>query len=86
MELAEKLGISYAMLFMPTVPAPDDPPIPDLRTFESAHLPFPLARRLMRGFDAIVGVPLHTGVDYPYVIPICQSLIFGNIEKELYET
>jgi hypothetical protein len=25
--------------------------------FESAHLPFPLARRLMRGFDAIVGVP-----------------------------
>src|SRR5271155_2114254 len=27
--------------------------------FESAHLPFPLARRLMRGFDAIVGVPLH---------------------------
>ena len=28
--------------------------------FESAHLPFPLARRLMRGFDAIVGVPLHT--------------------------
>jgi hypothetical protein len=28
--------------------------------FESAHLPFPLARRLMRGLDAIVGVPLHT--------------------------
>jgi hypothetical protein len=28
--------------------------------FESAHLPFPLARRLMRGFEAIVGVPLHT--------------------------
>jgi hypothetical protein len=24
--------------------------------FESAHLPFPLASRLMRGFDAIVGV------------------------------
>jgi Zn-dependent peptidase ImmA (M78 family)/DNA-binding XRE family transcriptional regulator len=32
MALAEKLGISYAMLFMPTVPAPDDPQIPDLRT------------------------------------------------------
>ena len=28
--------------------------------FESAHLPFPLARRLMRGFDSIVGVPLDT--------------------------
>jgi hypothetical protein len=27
--------------------------------FESAHLPFLLARRLMRGFDSIVGVPLH---------------------------
>jgi len=24
--------------------------------FESAHLPFPLAARLMRGFGAIVGV------------------------------
>ena len=29
-----------------------------LGRFESAHLPFPLARRRMRGFDAIVGVPL----------------------------
>jgi hypothetical protein len=27
--------------------------------FESAHFPFPLARRLMRGLDAIVGVPFH---------------------------
>jgi hypothetical protein len=27
--------------------------------FESAHLPFRLARRLMRGFNAIVGVPLY---------------------------
>ena len=33
--------------------------------FESAHLPFPLARRLMRGFDAIVGVPLHTADEIP---------------------
>ncbi len=32
MALAEKLGISYAMLFMPTVPAPENLPIPDLRT------------------------------------------------------
>jgi Zn-dependent peptidase ImmA (M78 family) len=30
--LAEKLGISYAMLFMPEVPPPDTPNIPDLRT------------------------------------------------------
>src|ERR1035437_7828835 len=30
--LAEKLGISYPMLFMPTVPPPDIPVIPDLRT------------------------------------------------------
>ena len=28
--------------------------------FESAHLPFPLAGWLMRGFGSIVGVPLHT--------------------------
>jgi hypothetical protein len=28
--------------------------------FESAHLPFPLAGRLMRGFGSIVGVSLHT--------------------------
>ena len=27
--------------------------------FESAHLPFPLARRLMRDFGSIVGVPFH---------------------------
>jgi hypothetical protein len=28
--------------------------------FESAHLPFPLAGRLMRGFGSIVGVSLQT--------------------------
>jgi hypothetical protein len=28
--------------------------------FESAHLPFPLAGRLMRDLGSIVGVPLHT--------------------------
>ena len=27
--------------------------------FESPHLPFPLARQLMRDFGSIVGVPLH---------------------------
>ena len=35
--------------------------------FESAHVPFPLAGRLMRGFSAIVGVPFrvvsHTAQD-----------------------
>jgi hypothetical protein len=31
-----------------------------LSRFESAHLPFPLTGRLMRGFDSIVGEPLHT--------------------------
>jgi Zn-dependent peptidase ImmA (M78 family) len=45
MLLAEKLGISYAMLFMPTVPPPDTPTIPDLRTisgepFENPSLDF----------------------------------------------
>jgi hypothetical protein len=30
------------------------------RRFESAHLPFSLAGRLMRDFGSIVGVPLHT--------------------------
>jgi hypothetical protein len=28
--------------------------------FESSHLPFPLARRLMRDFSSIVGISLHT--------------------------
>jgi hypothetical protein len=28
--------------------------------FESTHFPLLLARRLMRDFDSIVGVPLHT--------------------------
>jgi Zn-dependent peptidase ImmA (M78 family) len=41
MALAEKLGISYAMLFMPTVPAPDDPPIPDLRTVSGHRIKNP---------------------------------------------
>jgi Zn-dependent peptidase ImmA (M78 family) len=40
-ELAEKLGISYAMLFMPTVPPPDDPSIPDLRTLTGHRLTNP---------------------------------------------
>jgi hypothetical protein len=31
-----------------------------LRRFESAHLPLPLTGRLMRGFNSIVGEPLHT--------------------------
>ncbi len=39
--LAQKLGISYAMLFMPEVPAPDDPPIPDLRTVSGHRLKNP---------------------------------------------
>ena len=38
MSLAQKLGISYAMLFMPTVPPPDNPPIPDLRTLSGQQL------------------------------------------------
>jgi Zn-dependent peptidase ImmA (M78 family) len=37
-ELAEKLGVSYAMLFMPTVPPPDTPTIPDLRTLDGQPL------------------------------------------------
>jgi Zn-dependent peptidase ImmA (M78 family)/transcriptional regulator with XRE-family HTH domain len=41
MELADKLGISYAMLFMPTVPPPDNPPIPDLRTLSGQQLTNP---------------------------------------------
>jgi len=39
--LAEKLGISYAMLFMPTVPPPDIPVIPDLRTVSGQRLTNP---------------------------------------------
>ena len=39
--LAQKLGISYAMLFMPVVPPPDDPPIPDLRTVSGQQLTNP---------------------------------------------
>jgi Zn-dependent peptidase ImmA (M78 family) len=41
MAIAQKLGISYAMLFMPTVPPPDNPPIPDLRTFNGQQLTNP---------------------------------------------
>ncbi len=41
MALAEKLGISYAMLFMPNVPAPDDLPIPDLRTVSGRRIKNP---------------------------------------------
>jgi transcriptional regulator with XRE-family HTH domain len=41
MALAQKLGISYAMLFMPTVPPPDNPPIPDLRTINGQQLENP---------------------------------------------
>lgn len=36
--LADKLGISYAMLFMPTVPPPDVLAIPDLRTIGGHRL------------------------------------------------
>jgi Zn-dependent peptidase ImmA (M78 family) len=39
--LAEKLGISYAMLFMPAVPPPDTPTIPDLRTISGQSLKNP---------------------------------------------
>ena len=39
--LAEKLGISYAMLFMPRVPDPDTPLIPDLRTISGQRLKNP---------------------------------------------
>lgn len=39
--LAEKLGISYAMLFMPNVPGPDDAPIPDLRTVSGQRMKNP---------------------------------------------
>jgi hypothetical protein len=35
-------------------------PLGVLSRFESAHLPFPLTGRLMRGFESIVGVSLHT--------------------------
>jgi hypothetical protein len=41
MAIAQKLGISYAMLFMPTVPPPDNPPIPDLRTLTGQQLKNP---------------------------------------------
>jgi hypothetical protein len=38
--------------------------------FESAHLPFPLASQLMRGFGSIVGVPVdivsHMAEDVSY--------------------
>jgi Zn-dependent peptidase ImmA (M78 family) len=40
-DLAQKLGISYAMLFMPIVPPPDNPPIPDLRTLSGHQLTNP---------------------------------------------
>jgi hypothetical protein len=40
--------------------------------FESAHLPFPLACRLMRGFDSIVGVSLYT-VSY-----IAEDALYGS--------
>jgi Zn-dependent peptidase ImmA (M78 family) len=40
-ELAEKLGISYAMLFMPKEPKPDIPSIPDLRTLNGQQLARP---------------------------------------------
>ena len=39
--LADKLGISYAMLFMPAVPPPDVPSIPDLRTVTGHRLTNP---------------------------------------------
>jgi Zn-dependent peptidase ImmA (M78 family) len=39
--LAQKLGISYAMLFMRTVPPPDNPPIPDLRTLNGQRIKNP---------------------------------------------
>src|SRR5580692_12563969 len=39
--LAQKLGVSYAMLFMPLVPPPDNPPIPDLRTINGQQLKNP---------------------------------------------
>jgi Zn-dependent peptidase ImmA (M78 family) len=39
--LAEKLGVSYAMLFMPEVPPPDNPNIPDLRTISGQQLTNP---------------------------------------------
>jgi Zn-dependent peptidase ImmA (M78 family) len=41
MTIADKLGISYAMLFMPVVPPPDDLPIPDLRTINCQQLTTP---------------------------------------------
>jgi Zn-dependent peptidase ImmA (M78 family) len=41
MAIAQKLGISYDMLFMPTVPPPDNPPIPDLRTLNGQQLKNP---------------------------------------------
>jgi Zn-dependent peptidase ImmA (M78 family) len=40
-DIAQKLGISYAMLFMPIVPPPDNPPIPDLRTLNGQQLKNP---------------------------------------------
>jgi Zn-dependent peptidase ImmA (M78 family) len=41
MAIAQKLGVSYAMLFMPVVPPPDNPPIPDLRTICGQQLTNP---------------------------------------------
>jgi len=40
-KLAQRLGISYAMLFMPNVPADSDPPIPDLRTVSGQRIKNP---------------------------------------------
>src|SRR5215475_3108576 len=42
------------------------------RRFESPHLPFPLARWLMRGFDSIVGVSLHT------VSHVAEDALYGS--------
>ncbi|MGC1295974.1 MAG: ImmA/IrrE family metallo-endopeptidase [Alloacidobacterium sp.] len=40
-DIAQELGISYAILFMPIVPPPDNPPIPDLRTLNGQQLKKP---------------------------------------------
>ena len=41
MRLAQRLGISYAMLFMPNVPVSSDAPIPDLRTVSGQRVKNP---------------------------------------------
>ena len=47
-------------------------PLGVTRGFESAHLPFPLAGRLMRDFSSIIGVSLHN------VTHVAENASYGS--------